>query len=267
MAVLDLDAKRGLFACYTGMQDEAPLTSPLTNLSRVKWHASLPYLGAGPKTTRVVNFNWRTWTATPNTHIKLVTHGKSFRPLVLGTVWLQGKPVPAHASFMVPFPGLSGSIALEILSVSLYSDATHVCLGLNSLTQLFFPEANVSNVTPIETATLEFYVCNMGVTASGAPVLPPSIAYFEATPDRMRCGQFDTNDQHFARNDAAGDVVFHNRSPSIRADLIGGAAGNLRVSQNTAGYGFIAGGNIARNDAAAVAELIPAASIIRTSAK
>lgn len=216
MAILDCDYVRGLYAVYTGTND-APLVDPLNNLPRVKFHAALRYLGA-QKISTTVDLRPGTWTTAPNIKQSLGPHGKAFVPLVLAVVWIDGKPVPAHAPFLVLG-------RYENLIFDVYADATNIYISLAG-------DMDSDDARPtIASVPIDLYVCNMGVTAAGAAVFPPTVNNFDATPTRLRVGQFDSNDLHFAVN-ATGPVSFY-RGKSIEIEVAGNCLG---VWQSVNGY-------------------------------
>lgn len=206
MAFLDLDAGNNRFAIYTG-NDDAPLTNPLGNLPRVKWHGDFPYVGAEPVRVVTTDVNPRNWSGKGVNPKALFAHGKSFRPLVFGSVTIGGERVPIMGNFLA-------KVQATYLSLFVYTTTTHVMLDWDARLTL-----------PISTAALsgrfEIYVCNMGLTSGGSPVFPPEYAGCEITPTRFRAGSYDTDDMHFAA-DAAGPLMFY-RGASMFVQQTGNA--------------------------------------------
>lgn len=216
LAFLDLDAGANRYAVYTGT-DDAPLTNPLGNLSRVKFHADFPYVGAEPPKIVTTDLNPRNWGASKGADPKaLVAHGKSFRPLVFGSVTIGGEVVPIMGNFLV-------KVQATIISLFVYTTTTHVML-----------DWDVRLTKPISTQALngrfEIYVCNMGLTAGGSPVYPPEYNGCEITPTRFRAGTYDTNDKHFSY-DAAGSLMFY-RGASM---LVERTANSLAIKHTVPG--------------------------------
>ena len=195
---LHFDGTANKYAVYIDGAGTAPLTDPLNNLSFVKWHASLPYLGA----TKVS----LTWNFTSGA---VYTHGLSYRPLVIGVAWIGGNPVPMLGMFTVK-RGPSGYGYMYGLS----SDATSIRIDEYDTSEGFY-----SNVTLAltDTITVDLYICNTGLDSSGAVVNPPTFNGIEATPTRFRAGQFDTNNKYFSA-DAAGTEIFY-QADSIKIDV------------------------------------------------
>lgn len=193
MAFLDLDGGNNRFAIYTG-NDSAPLTNPLGNLSRVKWHADFPYVGAEPVKIVTTDINPRNWPNKGANAKALIAHGKSFRPLVFGSVTIGGARVPIMGNFLA-------KVQATYLSLFVYTNATHVMLDWDARLTLPISEQALNG-------RFEIYVCNMGVTAGGSPVYPPEYNGCEVTPTRFRAGSYDTDDVHFA-HDATGPLMFY----------------------------------------------------------
>jgi hypothetical protein len=106
---------------------------------------------------------------------------------------------------------------------SVSATTTKVIFTVNEvLTTFGFQDGNVN-------IAFDFYVCNVGLTAAGAPVLPSTFQGVDATPTRFRCGKFDSVNKHLAW-DATGDISFYQwHSISVQA-IVNGLA--LRQSVN-----------------------------------
>lgn len=220
MAILDFDAARNKYAVYTGSQDDAPLVNPLGNLSRVKWHADLQYIGITDTVSLTTNVNPKNFASEGYTFWEkpLFSHGKSFRPLVLGVAWINGYPVPTNGNILMNFG------AAKIL-FSVVATTTQVVFKVN---QRLTPPGNPLPNGNVNIA-FDFYVCNVGLTAAGSPVLPSTFQGVEATPTRFRCGQFDSLDKHLSFSSAGNVSFYQGHSISVQA-LANGLA--LRQSVN-----------------------------------
>lgn len=151
--VLDIDAAAGLLAVYTSPgagSDDAPLYSPLANLSRVKLHSSLDY----PKIISVTTGSITLPAVTVNTR-RLVTntlfaHGQSGIPWVFGKVSLAGVWVSLCGTAIVQSD--SGNFFPRTLSLG--ADATNVLAHENGICGQFNSMASL-------TLSYEIYVTDV----------------------------------------------------------------------------------------------------------
>lgn len=80
----------GLYSVPTvDSADDAPLTDPLSNLSRVVWHPALRYPGRVRVQTGSITLG-----STSRTLHTLFAHGMSYKPLIKGTLTINGVAVP-----------------------------------------------------------------------------------------------------------------------------------------------------------------------------
>lgn len=221
MARIDFDAARNKYAVYEGATSDGKLLNPLDNLPSMKFHSDLEYIG-GVKVLRVTfNLDVRTW---PGGLLDraLISHGMSYRPLILGSIAFSGYVVPVQGDFLVTMS------AGDTVAYNIYADATAVRIRAEPL------QFQTSSRSVPCTATL--HVCDVGMTSNGNPVRKTRLTGIDITPDRFRAGSFDTNDQHFIAA-SSGDIVFY-RGKSMDISLGYGVENVPKVGivQNVIGY-------------------------------
>jgi len=232
MPRIDFDAARNKYAVYEGAVSDSKLLNPLSNLASMRWHSDLPYVGIIDTITISVSLKLAAADRV------ITAHGQSFAPLLLGHVALDGKTVPIQGAFL--YDGVAFSV---------YANTTNIMLHMDSLSPQIRPADGA-------TATFTIHVCNIGFTASGSPVYPATYPKLEITPDRMRCGQFDTNNKHL-HADNSGSVVFYEGQSidiglgyvtnnnavriGIRQDILGYSEAILSAPVSGVGGGFYAG--------------------------
>lgn len=205
MPTLDLHGGINKYAVYNGTSD-APLTDPFNNLSNVIWHSDFVYIGAQQTVTGTVNLDPLTsgWVGTeitvtgsggtstvisyPYTY-RLATHGLAYSPFFQGYIQVSGERLPINGSFLYGYH-----------SYNVYSDATGIYLVCERLVAISFNYNLVCNFS--------LRILNAGTNAAGTTVLPSYFVGFDATPTRMQCGYWDTNNRYFIQ-DAGGELRFH----------------------------------------------------------
>ena len=197
MPTLDLDGVADKYAVYNGTSD-APLYNPLANLSSLLWHSDLQYIGVQNMVAGTVNLDPLTsgWVGTsfsggvtyPYTYT-LATHGLSYSPYFLGYIDVAGEKLPLNGSFLYGYN-----------AYNVYSDATGIRLVCDRLVPLSF-DYNVA--CPFSVSIL-----NSGTDASNAAVAPSYFNGLDATPTRMRCGYFDTDNRYLIKA-TSGTLRFH----------------------------------------------------------
>lgn len=133
-------AKNGKVAIWTGSQDDAPFTSPLSNLSRVKFHSDFQY----PKIIDVKNFTLNL-PELPTSgsgagsggangvrarSYVLGSHGRPGQPFVIGRIVVNGVAVAFTGSVPIEGPSdppVSGSYRSNFAQwLALGVDATNI---------------------------------------------------------------------------------------------------------------------------------------------
>lgn len=205
MPTLDLHGGINKYAVYNGSSD-APLTDPFNNLSSVIWHSDFVYIGAQQTVAGTVNLDPLTvgWVGTsvtgssaggpvtiityPYTY-RLATHGLAYSPFFQGYIQVGGERLPINGTFLYGYH-----------AYNVFSDATGVYLVCDRLVPISFSYNVVCNFS--------LRILNAGTDAGGSTVLPPYFVGFDATPARMQCGYWDTDNRYLVR-DAAGEIRFH----------------------------------------------------------
>lgn len=176
-----------VMAIYEEGADDAPFTSPMSNLSRVRLHSSVPYLGVVSMTTgSLVPSSGISTTVTVGTGLfarsyrrtNLFAHGLSYAPLIVGTITTTAGTMPV----MCPPYG-----------IEVVADGTYVYLSYLGGTDI------------AGTVSYNIGCTNYGVDGSGAFVTQTSFNGARITPSRIQCGFFDTNNRYLQR-DTGGSI-------------------------------------------------------------
>ena len=195
MPTLDLHGGINKYAVYNGATD-APLTSPLSNLSNVLWHSDFKYIGAVTTLTGTVDIGGGTWPAIAGdfngaSEKIIAAHGRSYAPFILGKLGTYS--LPAQGTFYMRPNGISRGTYMYNISCN----TTHVKISRKALYGLGTP--TTTNLT------YSIDILNIGTKADGSFFYPTAFSGFEATTTRLRCGYFDTNDRHYIQT-ASGDL-------------------------------------------------------------
>lgn len=215
MPTLDLHGGINKYAVYNGSSD-APLTDPFNNLSSVIWHSDFPYIGVQQTVTGTLNLDPLTsgWVGSQTVGVDingnqvfgvgypykltLANHGLSYAPFFQGFIQVAGERLPVNGSFLYGYH-----------SYNVYSDATGVHLLCERLVSIAF---NYNLACPFSLRIL-----NAGTDANESTVLPPFFVGFDASPTRMQCGYWDTNNRYLIQ-DGAGELRFHT-GPTIDVQI------------------------------------------------
>ena len=171
-------------AIYTN-GDDAPFSAPLSNLGRLKFHSSIPYLGVVAFTggavvpassSYTVSLGSGVW-ARPARRTDLFSHGLGYAPLIVGTITTASGTTPV----MCP------------PDCEVMSDTASVFI------------INRSNVDLAGVVYFYIGVTNYGLAPSGAFNVPANFAGVRLTPSRLQAGGFDTNHRYLQR-DPAGAI-------------------------------------------------------------
>lgn len=107
----------GRVAIYTNGSD-APMTNPLGNLSRTKFHSDLDYIPFVPARTINATLTTPVSVASRTRTINLGAHGQAGIPFVFGYVVISGEKVPLCGSVPVYHNASFGSCVWWNLAVS-----------------------------------------------------------------------------------------------------------------------------------------------------
>lgn len=178
-----------VMAIYTD-GDDTPFTAPASNISRVKIHSSLPYVGAVSTTTGTYSHTDGNTTAT------LFAHGQSYTPLCLGYITFGGVNIPINCTiplqvFSGIFPGGSRTMDLNVVA-----DAANVVLDMGG-------DVSFAGLFPGFTYTI--LVMNYGFNSDGSYRSAPYFDGVRITPTRVQAGEFDT-DAKYLQVDATGAI-------------------------------------------------------------
>lgn len=130
--VFDAHGGVGKVACYTvpdnNIADDAPLTNPLGNLSRVKFHSDFDYVRVLSVWEGTLNLPAIAVgsTALRTASYTLFAHGRPGQPWVLGDLVTQGQRVAFLGSVPVQQPARFGPVDPYARFVSLGADGTNV---------------------------------------------------------------------------------------------------------------------------------------------
>lgn len=113
----------GVAALWDDASDDDPFTTPLSNLSRVKFHSDLDYIKVIDEQTVSVNFPSRNAGLHTQSYT-LFAHGLGIQPLVFATCTLSGVEVAFTGS--VPVQVGAGFIGGLARWVTIGADATNV---------------------------------------------------------------------------------------------------------------------------------------------
>lgn len=217
MARIDFDGKRNKYAVYTGPVSDDKLLNPLNNISSMKWHSDLPYVGITETRTVSVDLDARTW---PTFESKtLFAHGKGFAPMVLGYALIGSVKVPIQGDWLV-------AMGSSVVGYNIVSDATNVYI---KFTYLSTPSWRTTNVT------LVLHLCNVGLTAGGAPVQATKATKAEIGTTRFKAGYFDTNNKHIAAS-STGDLAFYKDASLSVQITYDGLYTHVGFAQNVLGH-------------------------------
>lgn len=110
--------------------DNAPLTNPRANLSRVRFHTDFKYPKIVSDTTYSLNLPTRTQGTRGEATHTLGTHGQAGAPLCFGTVLINNKWIPLFISTPVPGVSVAGNVPSHRLwqgrVLSLGANATQI---------------------------------------------------------------------------------------------------------------------------------------------
>lgn len=181
-------------AIYTN-GDDAPFTAPLSNLSRVRIHSDLDYIGVVQEYTGTFSFGIGALTADPDLtgmfYGTIATHGLGYAPLLIGYLVIGSQNVPISMMDTNYQPG-----------VTILADTTKIFLS-------------APNNAVAHSYTYKFWTTNWGLDTGGALRVADSFAGVEITATRVRAGQYDT-DASYIYADGAGDMpILTGRSASI----------------------------------------------------
>lgn len=137
MPKLKADGTTGKVAIWTGGSDDAPLTDPLANLSRLLFHSDLAYPTITQKVTGSITLP--ATTAGHSVSRTLFAHG------LAGTPWVMGRVTTAGGQVI----SLGGSVPIYIRAASSYGLARWITLGANATNVLLHDYAENTTPSPI----------------------------------------------------------------------------------------------------------------------
>lgn len=91
----------GIAAIWEGTGDTLPFTSPLSHLSRLKFHSSLNYIRATKRLTYTLNIPATGAVAVKVASYTLGPHGVAGQPFIVGKIVVNGVPVAFSGSVPV----------------------------------------------------------------------------------------------------------------------------------------------------------------------
>lgn len=181
-------------AIYTN-GDDSPFTSPLSNLSRVRIHSDLDYIGVVQEYSGTFSFSSGSLTTdtdlTGRFYGTIATHGLGYSPLIIGYVVLGSQNVP------LPMLDVNYSPGFEILA-----DTSKIFLSTN-------------NNTISYSYTYKVWATNWGIESGGSFKVADNYAGVEITPTRVRAAQYDTNANYIYADGAGTMPILTGRSASI----------------------------------------------------
>jgi len=195
---IDLYANSSVCAVFENTAGDAPISSPLAHLDKLKFHSSLDYVEFDQKVTGSVTLPARTYGSVGTALYPILAHGRSAAPLVTGICTILGNEIPL-AGFTPIQTAIAGQFRRAIF---VSSDATYVYLGESYLARgpasaaIEFASVLVSYTVYLSRRTMPY----------AAPVYAADMLNLSAAQAIMGRGRFDASKKYF-RADSTGALM------------------------------------------------------------
>jgi hypothetical protein len=195
--------ENGKFAIYTvpsaTSTDDAPLTDPRGNISRVEFHSDLDYIAVAAVQTGTLSLPARAAGNAVTQRHNLFAHGLGYQPLVLGEITNLGCSLLGTTLIYSPADdGLNGPTRGWFRSVQLGADATNVYLHEYALVPPTgspgLPAQSLNWRVMVTTRNLD------ATTGNGNTVYHPANLYITGTRTVFGRGKFDSDRQHIQKS-------------------------------------------------------------------
>lgn len=214
----------GKFAIYTipsaASTDNAPLTAPLSNLSRLKFHSDLDYVQIDSIVTGSVTLSAKSANTQQKNDTVLFAHGKASAPMVFGILTNMadstggGKSIPIASNTPVPIlipDGTYDRLSTLKRYVGLMVDDTYVYLREYGFVKKTNYTGTSGSISGWPSVTL-----NYSVSVTNFLVTGPSSGYdsskpmMRVSPGEVQFGRnkFSSTRRHLHSDNAGTDYVF-----------------------------------------------------------